>query len=55
VFLFQGDIEMNKSDAINIIQGRRRSRQTRAVIKTSRRNLWPKNVPYAIDSSLRKF
>lgn len=54
VFLFEGDIEMNKSEAINIVQGNGASRQRRAVIGT-RNKLWPRRVPYAIDGSLREF
>lgn len=54
VFLFEGDIGMNKSEAINIIQHSQTGRGRRAVIR-SRNNLWPKNVPYAIDGSLSKY
>ena len=54
VFLFQGDIEMSKTDAVKIVQESRAGRSKRAVTR-SRHNLWPKNVPYAIDSSLSKF
>jgi hypothetical protein len=54
VFLFEGDIEMNKTNAIEIIQNKGPSRGKRAVIRTRGQNLWPRNVPYAIDGSLRK-
>jgi hypothetical protein len=57
--LFEGDIVMNKTEAIEIIQNNTihtngTSRKKRAVIRTRRQNLWPKNVPYAIDATSSK-
>ncbi|XP_028399993.1 zinc metalloproteinase nas-13-like [Dendronephthya gigantea] len=51
-FLFEGDIKMSKQEAINIITHHAvTSRQRRAITK-NRGILWPKNIPYAIDTSL---
>ena len=55
VFLFEGDISMNKSEAIKIVQGSSAERRRRAVGNTGSIRLWPKNVPYAISRSLCKF
>ena len=55
VFLFEGDIEMNKTDVANIVENNEKLRQKRAVvnIKTAAgQELWTKNVAYAISSSL---
>lgn len=58
VFLYEGDIQMDKSEAINIIQGRKVSQGTsrgkRAVMKKNTGRLWPKNIPYAISRSLNR-
>jgi hypothetical protein len=54
-FLFEGDIRMNKSDAINLIENNGKSRQTRGAI-AYKDMLWQKDrVAYVIDSSLGKF
>ena len=57
VFLFEGDIDMNKTDVeINMVEKNEKLRQKRAVvnIKTAAagQELWTKNVAYAISSSL---
>ena len=43
---------MNKSDVEKLIQENRTSRKRRAVGRQI--NLWPKEIPYAIDGSLCK-
>ncbi|XP_028399992.1 zinc metalloproteinase nas-4-like [Dendronephthya gigantea] len=51
-FLFEGDIDVSKREAINIITSHvGTSRQRRASAKNSDR-LWPKNIPYTIHASL---
>ena len=46
---------MNRDDVVNMVQNDEKSRQTRAAIINNGRNLWGRNVPYAIDGVLCTF
>lgn len=52
--MFEGDIDMSKQEAIDIIMHHAVTPRQRRATAKNRARLWPKNVPYAIDGSLGK-